>query len=467
MANPKKSAEGIRKPHENASILPEKEKVRQTSRAALFSRGAVRSESKDEREEAAPQKEEHVSSPHSSFLEPRSSLSREETKVREASSLKKFFFLGLGGIFLLIGIPALLMSTIFVRLTVTVEPKKESIPLNAIAISVDANVSRVMADERTIPGEYLEFSERVTQEFPATANASLEEHAKGRVRISNAFSTATQGIVAHSRFVTDAGLIFRLVNPITIPGAEIREGKIVPNAIEADLVADGAGQEYNIPKNTMLRIAGFQGTQKYEGFYAVALDTFSGGFKGEGRVASKEDIITAEEEVTKKVYEKLAGEVKEKTPPGFLFLDGLKQIEIKGVNVPAEHTRLDRFSAEADAMAKIIVFQKDDIFEVLKTNVLKSDAAEEFIKDSAAFDYRIQAVDFKKKQATIALQGTIKAQKTFSSDALAADLAGKKEGTLIAMLKSRKEFESSRLSFFPPWIFSAPSDPKKIKFMVK
>ena len=59
------------------------------------------------------------------------------------------------------------------------------------------------------------------------------------------------------------------------------------------------------------------------------------------------------------------------------------------------------------------------------------------------------------------------AKKIFNEKEIAVALAGKKEGTLLNYLKTREEFSDFRLSFFPPWLFSAPADPGKIRFVVE
>lgn len=345
--------------------------------------------------------------------------------------------------------------------------KRENMLLQDVGVTIDGNVSEALAEKGVIPAEYLTFSKTAQEEFSSSGHAKVEEKSNGRAKIYNAFSSAPQTLIAGTRFTADAGNVYRIARAITVPGAEIADGKIIPRFVEADLFADKPGEEFNASGELTLRIAGFQGTPKYDAFYAIASSGFSGGFKGETAVVLDMDIARAEETVTKKAYDALEDDVRRGIPPGFTFADGLKEIEILKLGVPAEKTPGERFSVHADAEARILVFRQEDVMRFLGAVLLKGDASRELAPKGVEMSYRVRMADFKKKQASLALQGNVKAQRTLNPKELSQALAGKKEGTLLNFLKTRDEFSTFRLSFFPPWLFSAPSDPSKIRFIVE
>lgn len=156
-----------------------------------------------------------------------------------------------------------------------------------------------------------------------------------------------------------------------------------------------------------------------------------------------------------------------KIPPGFVLLDGLREIQITSLDAPSPHTKRDRFSVEARARARAIVFRERDIVAFLKETFLADDTTREMIEGSEGFSYLPATVQFEKGRAEIAIQGSMKTKRTFSSQDLTEQLQGKKEGTITEFLKSRSEFAAFELSFFPPWRFLAPSDPGRIRFVVE
>jgi len=295
----------------------------------------------------------------------------------------------------------------------------------------------------------------------------VEEKARGRVKIYNSFSSSPQTLVGGTRFLTDKGLLFRLPQTVSVPGAQVAEGKIVPKFLEVELIADQSGEGANISGKITLRIPGFKGTPKYDGFYAVAEQGFSGGFKGEVNVVSAEDKKRAEEEVTRRVWEEIKQEISQKVPPAFKLVDALKQIEIVEVDSPAVGTRQDKFKARAKAKGAATVFREEEMVSLVKRLVLGENKSKEYVEGSAVLNYRLQTLDGEKGKAEVVLSGDLKIRNVVPVEELVAMIKGQKEGSIIESLKKREELASFRVSFFPPWLFSAPNDTAKIRIVVE
>ncbi len=358
----------------------------------------------------------------------------------------------------------ILLSTVFASLTVTFKPRVESLSLQNIVTTLDTSVSQVMVASKIIPAELLEFSKKISKTFPTTATKYVEEKASGKVKIYNGYSSSPQKLVSSTRFVTDNGAIYRLVSTVTVPGATIEEGQIKPKFLEAALAADQPGESFNTDKEIRLKIAGFKGNPKYDGFYAVAGTGFNGGFKGNTKVVSKDDLKKAQEQVTKQAYEELKTEMDKKIPVGFKLVDGLREIQIVKMNYPPENIRADTFAVEAGARGRVLIFKESDMVYLSKELLLKDVSSLKLLEDSAAFSYQVQNADFNKGKAAVALNGSIKTQAQVMDSDLAQILKGQKEGSINEFLKNRAELADFRTSFFPPWISSAPGNPSKIKF---
>ena len=365
----------------------------------------------------------------------------------------------MGGIIVLIF--AILLSTVFARTTLTYTPRTEEVTLRDISIAFDSSVSKSLFAQHVLPGEHLQFSLNITEKFESTGKMSLEEKARGKVKLFNAFSSSPQTLVEKTRFISASGAIFRLVKTVVIPGAQIQEGKIVPRFIEVDLVADIAGENGNIPEGTELKIPGFQGTPKYAGFYATASMAFGRGFKGEARVVSAADSKRAQEETTRRIYRELEEEMARKIPPDFILLAPLREILIIAVNVPKENSRHDQFSAEALAEGNAIVFRKKDVLEFMG-NLLQAEG-KELMEEKTMYELNTKNVDFQKGKANMVLQGNAVLKSLIPSEALAQEIIGQKEGTIIDTLRQRKDIASFHISSFPPWLMRAPSDLNKVK----
>ena len=375
------------------------------------------------------------------------------------------------GIFVGLGITlvtAFLLSTVFARVTITVKPVVENLPIKDTQVFFNASAAEVNGATRTIPAEFLSFDGSASEDFDATGSDYVNQKATGRVRIYNTFSASPQVLVATTRFLTDSGILFRLPKNITIPAAKKdTAGVLVPQFIETDLIADKSGEKSNIEGEVKLRIPGFKGSPKYDGFYGIAQSGFSRGSVGQGRVITSNDLTIAQQKVSKKVFDDLKKSMAQKIPSSFRFVDSLSEIAITNINAPKEKTKTDRFTVTVTAVARVLVFRDADIIKLLRELFLKDDNTKALIDSSADLRYQIKNANYDKKNADVMMNGTIKTEKIVSAQDLANFATGKKEGSLIDALNKRRDIAKFRVAFFPPWIFSAPASARKIQVIIE
>lgn len=360
-----------------------------------------------------------------------------------------------------------ILSTVFARLTITIKPQTDTRVLSEINAVFDAEASEAVPNQNLIPAEFLEFSKEVSQEFQSSGEEFVQSQSRGLVHVYNNISPVAQTLVARTRFVTDKGVVFRTPKAVTVPAMKMENGKLSPQFVEVELVADKTGEGGNISGEQRLKIPGFQGTPKYEGFYAVAPNGFIGGSQGRSRVITKEDATKAQEQLSKRVFDELKTDVVRKIPPQFKLVDGLYVIEITSLYVPPEKTAVVKFTGTAKAAARVFVFRDADVLSILQNAVLHEDNMHELIADFSGLKYRLKTVMFEKKRAEVAIGGSVRLKSVVNKDELAENAKGKKEGSIIDLLRVRKEFASFSIVFFPPWLFTAPANPKKITVIVQ
>ncbi len=361
---------------------------------------------------------------------------------------------------------AIVLTTAFAALTVFVKPRTDMAAIPDMVITLDSNTSRANSAQRILPAERLQFSEHVEGEFQSSGKEYVEERARGKVKLYNQFSSSPQSLVASTRFITDSGMMYRLSRGVTIPGAKIEEGKIIPQSIETELVADKTGDQGNASGEVSLKVVGFKGTPKFDGFYALAQSGFSGGFTGEARVVTRDDLKSAQEKVSKEVYDSLKSAALGKIPPHFKSLDTLREVAVTKVDSPLEKSRADGFRVGVDGTSRVIVFRESDLLTLLYTTLLKEDPTKEILTEGNQVEYQVRSVDFEKGRATLALKGNIKTKAKVPESELVSLLKGKKEGSIIELLKDRPELASFRLTFFPFWLSKAPNSEDKIKLQI-
>ena len=405
-----------------------------------------------------------------------SDLSRAESReptfseriTRQKHPSRKFALWGMAAGLLAIMGAVVLFSTVLSYATIRVKPKVEVAEIHNVSLVFDTSASQSVPEQKIIPAEHLHFTLTNSQEVAVSTTKYVEERASGIVTISNRYTTAPQGLVARTRFLTPSGVLFRLVNPMVIPGATLEKGTLVPHSINVQLIADAPGEQANISGEVQLKMPGFKGTPKYDGFTVVAQSGFSAGFRGTKKVASDADTQSAQQAATKKVYDDLKQQMQQKILPGLRLVEGLQEIRIVKVETITTGLQKDKLAVQATAEADALVFREDDVVALLKNVLLPQDGTKALIDNSISLTYAVQTLNFERGRADASIQGSMKTKQPLTQaqrDGMAHALTGKKIGSVREFFNSRNDVTLSSLSLFPPWKSTLPSNTGHIEIM--
>lgn len=328
------------------------------------------------------------------------------------------------------------------------------------------NAADIDFSEKRIPAEIFSQKKNFTFSFPATGKKMVERKAGGKITIYNAYSSEPQPLVERTRFAAPDGKIFRLVSGATVPGAKVTEGKIVPSSVEAAVMAEQPGPQYNIGPVSRFSIPGFQATPKYQGFYAESKEPFKGGFIGEAAFPTESDIKKAKEEAVKSLKESIDSFLTIQMPKDFKVIDGAKQFKILKEELNSEVDEKGKFTLFEEAESSIIAFKETDVIELFKS------FAKENIKDGFGLkNYRIEygagRPDLKIGQISFAVDFSGVFEKTVDIDDFKKKIAGKKESELRDLIYSMSDIERSTIFFWPKWIKNTPVNTDRIKVEIE
>lgn len=212
-----------------------------------------------------------------------------------------------------LGVLTYVVSSVFTGATVTVSPLTQKISVNTVLSASKAT---------DVKGSDLQYqlvtlSDQLQKEVVAQGTRLEEKKASGQIVIYNNDTTTTQRLIRNTRFQTPEGLIYRISEPVTIPG---KKGT-VPGSIEVTVYADTAGSEYNIGL-TDFTIPGFKTSPtKYKNIYARSKTAMTGGSKGVVRVVKPADEKSAREAMVAELKVRLIDSARAQTPAGFAFFD--------------------------------------------------------------------------------------------------------------------------------------------------
>lgn len=306
----------------------------------------------------------------------------------------------------------------------------------------------------------------------ATGVSKGGQKASGKIIIYNNYSSASQKLIATTRFETKDGKVYRIPKAVVVPGM---------GSVETVVYADAPGESYNIGL-VEFTAPGLKGGPRYEKIFAKSKTEMTGGSSGNARVVRAEDIASAKSEATDRIKKKLTESFLKQKPEGYLLYDGAIKIEfIDDSGNPKEGSVVGAgislyyktkgiavgYLLEKESLSKALVKnngkklsvkvgENDDVsvwnLEDLKFKLISSDLparADSRVKEIAVNingnAHFVWNVDTKKLAAALAGQ---KIKKIKKGDAVLPDYPSIKKATALSK---------------PSWWYKLPSNPSRIK----
>jgi hypothetical protein len=386
-------------------------------------------------------------------------IEREEWNDDEPRRSRKLIWGGIAALIVVFGVLGV-MTWSFGRVGITINFKKNPWSYQG-AFLADKSVSKANAANKVIPAQVFSTQKNTTQSFAASGNANVSVKAQGTITIYNAYSSAPQQLVATTRFVTPDGKLFRLVSTVTVPGASITNGQIVPSSIEVAVVADQAGPTYNVGAVPKLTIPGFQGSPKYNAFYGALPNGTSGGFIGKRAVPTAADIAAAKDKISSTLQANLKSDLTTSYPNNFKILDGATAVQVTKLTVNSATDANGNFTVYGEATLQAIGFD-ENAFKALLLSIAQDQQANSVLS-SVTLTYSGVKPDFTKGNLTfsVAAQGML--EPAFSADDFKGSITGKSIGDARAAIAALPDLADGKISVWPMWLWNVPGSPDKIE----
>ncbi|MFA6354175.1 MAG: hypothetical protein WCX12_00615 [Candidatus Paceibacterota bacterium] len=332
-------------------------------------------------------------------------------------------------------------------------------------ITANVSASQIDLSDNVVPASSPTEEKSSVSSFPASQKQNVADKATGKITIYNAYSSAKQSLVATTRFVTPDGKTFRIDKSITVPGAEVKDGKIIPSSIEADITADKAGTDYNLGPIDKLTIPGFKGSPKYSAFYGVIAGKTTGGFIGERLAPTTKDIAAAKTKVTDDLKASFKNSLFSKPPEGLKILDGATTQEIGKLSVITKVDEKGNFSVVGTITQKAIAFKESDLKTLLESIVAKDNPDMVFEKYDVT--YSQITPDFKNNKLSLSISVKATLTQKFSPEEFKKTILGKKIEEAKSLVLKIPNSENARVRLWPSWfVFSIPGNASRVKITV-
>jgi len=348
---------------------------------------------------------------------------------------------------------------------VVVYPKYENMDFD-LSVVGSKEISQVDISLNKIPIQEIEVSKTASKEFESTGEKQLNEKAKGFVTVYNGYSSSPQVLVATTRFESSNGKIFRISDKITIPGAEISEGKIIASSIEVEIFADEPGESYNIDASDFT-IPGFKGSSKYAGFYAQSKSPMTGGSTGKIKVVSSEDLENAEKSLSEEIKNEVMQAFEDQIPTDLKMIDSSLTEDIVIISTVKEEAKTDTFTLEIKAVVKALLFKEKDIKNLIDLNVISMiPEGKEPISKTQKIEWGEPVIDDENDEILFDLKVEENVAWKIDTISLKEELAGLDEIEVRKYLSNQIKIQESKVSFWPFWVNHIPKQKEKINITI-
>src|SRR3989344_689360 len=323
----------------------------------------------------------------------------------------------------------------------------------------------VNAKTATVPNQVFTQKKNADLKFPATGRKQISRKAGGLLTVYNSYSSEPQSLVASTRFVTPDGNVFRLEDKLTVPGAKIQSGKIIPSSIETKVIADQPGPDYNLGPISVLTIPGFKGTPKYQGFYGELKGATAGGFVGEAAYPTDSDIAMAKQKLLETLKSSVLTDLQSQVPKEFKVLEDAVQFTILNQTVKTDTDEQGQFSIFGEGQGTVLAFREEDVLGILRQRAMENQGNQFEIMDTE-LKYGLVRIDSKVGKMSFLVDFKANLRYIVDTVALLDKILGKPEIELKSTVFALPGVENPKVSLWPFWVKTVPINPERITIKV-
>ncbi len=361
-----------------------------------------------------------------------------------------------GGIF---GISLLVSET-----TITVYPEFSQPTVNAEFIAYPER------RDGQLSYEIMTLTEEGERQVKATGQETVTEQAKGFIEIIKS-TPGAERLIKNTRFRSPNGLVFRIQESVVVPGAvKDSTGNLVPGTIRAEVFADSAGEEYNLPAGTRFDIPGFKEnnlTELYNAIYAENREAFAGGFNGPRFIIDEAELATTQQSLQIELRDKLLARIEGEQPADFIAFPGAVAITFN--SLPTIQFGDNLVTIREQAVLQQPLFKLAEFASYIAEETIPTYAGESVritnVQD-LTFAYRDTSTNASNIANATALNFTILGKPqvvwNFDKEQLQADLAGKSLTALSVVLSGHTGIKSAEISGKPFWKRTFPENKDEI-----
>lgn len=350
-------------------------------------------------------------------------------------------------------------SYLFSGVEITVTPRLEQVTITADGTAFSVAGSGALAF-KTVSFDIAESSK-----IPATGEETVAERAMGKITIFNDYSTTPQRLIRNTRFESPGGLIYRIQDPVVVPGKTTS----APGKIEVTVYADEPGERFNIGSGKFT-IPGLAGSPQFASMYAESNAPMLGGYEGRRPTVDAATEASARAALQDTLRTKLEAGILSAVPEGYTLLPGSVRLSYERL-APADAALTGTVEIREGGKAVAPVFETRQVASFVAERTLGAAYNGEPLTftDVQQLNLSIHGSDFTESAEMINF--TISGQTTLvwevDENGIKGAIAGKNREEVESIVTSFPAIQKAHVVIRPFWEKFLPENPSDIPVIVE
>ncbi|MFC1622487.1 hypothetical protein ACFL1Y_00635 [Patescibacteria group bacterium] len=375
---------------------------------------------------------------------------------------KIYFVLAL----VLVGFVLFLFNSVLARVTVVVVPNTQNFSKD-FEIRLTSNPEEVGQQQNVFLAEVAEANEIAKDNFNTTGEKDMGDKAQGKIVFYNT-TGRSQPITTQIDLINDSGIVFNVIENMTIPGAKVDDkGDVVPGQIETAIQSKEAGEKGNAgPGRVNISALDLDRQSKV---YGEIKSSLTGGNSKNMSVVSQEDLDNAKDKLIRELEASIKEKLKKKIGQDMYFSDNLivyDDSEIyKEVEVDSE---AKDFDMSLNLKIKALVYNNKELRIYLRNKVLDELPVGQMIAETEFGNLQTEVINFNLEEglADLKIQAIFPVAEGIDVEEIKKNILGKKETEVRRYILSLPNVKNVQFSFSFNLNTNIPKNEDRVKVML-
>ncbi len=352
------------------------------------------------------------------------------------------------------------------KATITIYTPSENLQ-KTLNFSVNSQTTNLDIEKNVLPGKLIEVSDEKKETFSATGQKNIGTKASATITFYNSLDSNNHNLAAGAQ-LSSSSKTFVLKSAISIPGAGVSGGSVVPGTAKGNIEAEDVGAQFNV-KAGRFTILGLSSSQQ-AGIYGQSSSDLSGGISKQVQVVSQSDYDNAKNKIIGELSDSVAKDLQKKIGEQKV-LDKAQVTPEPTITTTANvNSEATSFDMNIKYTKQVMVFDNSQMKDFLVVILTKQVPQDKMVAIASDSDVGLEVTKAAYDNNELDLKANVIAKITAKIDVTAIKTAvlGKNSLAAESYVKSQPSVTQVKVDFWPKfWLKRIPNLERNVTLKIE